>query len=790
MVKRSSAALALFLFVGLLSLVQAADPNEYVIRIEEDNLGGWQRDGLLPPPPGMDSDALLQDGLRVERGAAGPELVLRAPFPHAVGLLRLVGEDRAAWGRGRTLRLQVFVPASAGAAVSAQLIAHHKIWGWFVTKPTREFDTGRWTTVYWPLGAAAGDWTSNSGQIQWNDTLRYDLHRVGVRFFSESGETVDIRVREVAIEGLAEPPPPLTVRKLVRKPERAARGRRVEFSFEIGRDYENPFDPEQIAVDAVFKAPDGTRVELPGFYFQDYLRRQLRDGAEECEPVGKAEWRLRYLPLVAGEHTFSIVVRDFRGDSFETPPQTFLVEDAPFRGILRVDPDDSKYLSFTNGEFFYPLGLIVRSPDDNREPYRYEFAMRKEMGTYAYDYYFNGMAKAGVNFTRVWMSAWWTAIEWTHGYRSDYAGLGRYNQLNAWRMDYVLDLAEKLGIYVDITLHNHGQFRAQSFDTEWYDNPYYKGQGGTVERPEEFWSDELSRHYLKKRLRYMIARWSSSPSVAFWELCNEVDLVGHYNSRMIRSWHEAIGRWLKEADPYKHIVTTHFTASKFDPNVVGLPEMEVAQSTAYRTDMIQRSLEMWQSHAVFGKPVYINEFGVGRSHIELQHNLHAGLWASSVMPFSGPALFWWWPYVQEKDEYYQYEALRRFHEGEDYRGRDFQLTHVLVQPAEIADSAAEPLGALGMQNASEARIWFYDTRMYRTGGARERMAPVARPIPTRTASLDGLRTGEYTVEFWDTWKGRPLANGKSKVRHDAPIFEIKIPPFERDLACKINRVGD
>ena len=37
-----------------------------------------------------------------------------------------------------------------------------------------------------------------------------------------------------------------------------------------------------------------------------------------------------------------------------------------FKGFVRADPSDSRYLSFTNGAFYYPVVIIVRSPGDDR----------------------------------------------------------------------------------------------------------------------------------------------------------------------------------------------------------------------------------------------------------------------------------------------------------------------------------------------------------------------------------------------------------------------------------------
>jgi hypothetical protein len=260
--------------------------------------------------------------------------------------------------------------------------------------------------------------------------------------------------------------------------------------------------------------------------------------------------------------------------------------------------------------------------------------------------------------------------------------------------------------------------------------------------------------------------------------------VGNYDTARIVSWHRAMGQHLKDMDPYGHLVAAHYTANRLDPMVEALPQIDVAQSTGYFADMVDRLSGMYFDHCVFGKPVYLNEFGVGDSHNELRHNLHAGLWVSSVMPFCGAALFWWWPYIHEKNEYYQYANIARFHAGEDYRGRDYQRSQMVFLGAAIPDA----LSAVVMQNRESARAWIYDPRIYRVAGRRRTIAPPAhRPIPASRWSLGGLRDGRYRIEFWDTWRGRPVLETVRPCDKSGELT-FEAPPFEADMAVKIDRV--
>lgn len=768
--------------------------------LDLDAQGGWSLDRDLARPDQPESAPprlLAPEVLRNETGES--QLVVETEAPRSVGIMRHVGDDRTAWGKGHILSARILAPLEMGSHPSVQLIAHHPVWGWFAAHPTRPLDPGRWTQVYWPLTGDSTDWESLESDLAWNDTLRWGLDRVGLRVYCQPPDDAQGPVRvhfaDLAINGLDEPIPALETRNVRAISPRPSRGKRYELNFDLSRWYENPFDPDQVRVDAEFTAPSGRKFTIPAFYYQDFARRRLADGSEACDARGKAHWKARFRPLEAGPHRFVLRVNDWRGDKYESPPRTFDVEDAPFKGFVRVDPADPCYLSFSeDNSYFWPVGMIVRSPWDKREQYAYEFEIVEGRGTYAYDEYFTSMSQAGMNFSRVWMAAWWTALEWSHGYRRDYAGIGRYNQLNAWRMDYVVDLAERLGIYIDVTLHNHGQFRARDFDSEWYDNAYYSGQGGPVDRPEDFWTDPTAHEYVRKRLRYIVARWASNPAIGWWELSNEVDLVSNYNSARIALWHREMGRYLKEIDPYRHITTTHYTYGHYDPVVLGLPQIEIGQSTAYRADMIQRCIDLYNDHHVLGKPTYVNEFGVGNSHLELRYNLHAGLWTSAVMPFCGAALFWWWPYVQEKNEYPQYESVIRFRQGQDDRGKNWQLTRILTENAEPTDDAPPPtdplrrVRAVGMQNDQAARLWVYDPWIYQGGTHRQAATPVPRPLPATRLRIPAMRAGAYRVVLWDCWEGREAS--RETVQHTGGDLFYTVPPFQRDMALRIDLLAE
>ena len=79
------------------------------------------------------------------------------------------------------------------------------------------------------------------------------------------------------------------------------------------------------------------------------------------------------------------------------------------------------------------------------------------------------------------MSAWAFGIEWKDTGLGDYSG--RMKQ--AWLLDQVFKLAEQRGVYIMLTLLNHGAF-STSVNPEWNDNPYNAANGGPLKEPRLF----------------------------------------------------------------------------------------------------------------------------------------------------------------------------------------------------------------------------------------------------------------------------------------------------------------
>ncbi|RLF01464.1 MAG: hypothetical protein DRK00_11410, partial [Thermoprotei archaeon] len=198
----------------------------------------------------------------------------------------------------------------------------------------------------------------------------------------------------------------------------------LEVDLNVTASYDNPFDPDQVNVTALFELPSGRKMTVPAFYYQEYERR-LVDGREFLRPVRDPYWRIRFTPVEIGAHRFYVEVRDRCGNVARSKTLRFEVIPSHKRGFIRVCPY-SRYLCFDNGSSTFFVGHNV--------------CWYGPRGTFDYDEWFSEIAASGENLARIWVAPWAFGIEWRE--------LGRYDLAEAWRLDYVLKLAEEEGIYV------------------------------------------------------------------------------------------------------------------------------------------------------------------------------------------------------------------------------------------------------------------------------------------------------------------------------------------------------
>jgi len=463
-----------------------------------------------------------------------------------------------------------------------------------------------------------------------------------------------------------EPPPPPPVLKAVRPDKTTAKSyERVTLELDLEATYDNPFDVEDVLVEAVVAAPSQRVWWVPGFLYQPF-ERTLEDDHEELEPTGPPRWQVRLAFRETGVHHVIVRARD-RAGFVASEPLKFNVESADVPGLIRRSAKDSRYFVTERGESFFPVGANLCWGSS----------------TFTYDEWLERYAENGCNFIRVWLSPFWV----TFGMNTAASGSDAIDQAGAWRFDHVLAAAERLGIRVMPAIDSFNILRPKEHSPGNYeDAPYAHSQGGPLLKPPDYFTNPWSLEAYRNRLRYLVARYGHSPALFAWEFWNEVDLVGNHDSERVAAWHADMARHLRAIDPWQHLLTTSVANPKGDPALDALPELDFLQTHHYGAEdemkMLAEDLE--SREAAKTRPLFLGEFGIAdrQKTGEIDPtgiHLHNALYACVGQGHAGTPMTWWWDsYVDPKNLYPIFGAFARWVAGFDFVAQKPRTTGIEI----------------------------------------------------------------------------------------------------------------
>jgi hypothetical protein len=343
------------------------------------------------------------------------------------------------------------------------------------------------------------------------------------------------------------------------------------------------------------------------------------------------------------------------------------------------------------------------------------------------------------------------------------AARGYYNPLDCFMLDEIVDAAEEHGIYLMLCLLTRDLYMSSLSD------------------PDSDAYDRAIRD-AKRFMRYVVARWGYSTSVAAWEYWNEMD-PGKPTGR----FYAEVGDYLERIDVYRHLRTT----STWHPSAGDCrhPKLDIAQAHHYmrpgrehfkdEVGSVVEPTRFLREHAP-NKPALIGEFGLATDKWGLSDymkqdtdgvHFHNCLWASAFAGSSGTAMFWWWDQLDRHDAYRHYRPLSAYLEDVSLAG---------LRTANVAASS-DRFRVLGYQGDDRAYLWLVDTRANWWDLVVEGRTPES--LSGANVEIAGLHAGRYAVTWWDTHAGAVLKTDESTVRRS--LLTLAIPTFSCDIACKI-----
>ena len=549
----------------------------------------------------------------------------------------------------------------------------------------------------------------------------------------------------------------------------------------------NPFDPNQVTLDAVVTAPSGRQFKVPGFWFQDY-RRSIQnpeaagiDRIELLTPAGRPEWRLRFSSAEPGEHRVLLELRDAAGTS-RSQPVRVRIEPRDHGGFLRVSPRNPLFFENERGRPFFPLGQNLCMYQRNE-------------GTYYFDRLLARLAAAGGNYVRLWQEYYVPpdlsgmsrpGLGGFTGFplETEETGLGRYDLASAWRLDHVAGLCESLGIRWQLAFEMVTWWERR-IAHKWKRNRYNAANGGPCANPSDYLTNPAAKELVRRRLRYSVARWGYTPYLLAWELWNEVDNMDDFSPGANAAWHREMASYLKQIDPWRHLVTSSWR----DPKMFSLPEIDIVQAHSYWEPQYDTAEYSWQDTEYlmrpFGKPFLFGEQGIeGPVSVDPDgRHFHDALWATTVSGAAGAGMYWWWHnYIEPYDLYRHYTPLAAFIGDIDWPSRRWKPVG-LSRP-----SLPAALKVYGIAADDTALVWIHDPLAFRIVDGKALRGPAQTQA---SVNVVGLADGDYRIEWWDTNAGKVVRADQGDVKHLRHFgygLELKPPEFWSDIAAKIRRL--
>lgn len=416
---------------------------------------------------------------------------------------------------------------------------------------------------------------------------------------------------------------------------------KAEWDINVSAAYTNPYDQKDITLDMVLVSPSGKPVTLPCYY--------------QSGDAGASKWKARFTPQEAGKYTYIFHVQNKAG-SVDSQSGSFVVVADSKPGFLHKNTLWT--FKFDNGQLFRGIGENVGWESRSFENPKW-----------TYDYLLPALAKNGANFFRTWMCYWNMPLEWQKvSSTKRYTNTSEYFNPGAIkRMDELVKLTDSLHLYFMLTMDWHGHLMENG---GWKNSPYNVVNGGPAKTPTEFFTLRSARDKYKNKLRYVVARWGYSTSIAAFEFFNEIDnaafngadsvLIPHAT---ITQWHDEMSRYLKDIDPYHHLVTT----SVSHRDIMGMNSIayiDFNQKHIYKhTEKIPGIYPDYIQ--TFGKPYVVGEFGYRWEDDDpkygegFDYDYKRGLWYGLFSKTPILPMTWWWELFDTRNMTPYFNGVRK-----------------------------------------------------------------------------------------------------------------------------------
>jgi hypothetical protein len=475
----------------------------------------------------------------------------------------------------------------------------------------------------------------------------------------------------------------------------------------------NPFDPEQISVEAVISNGISSYL-VYGFYYKEFIRDPLAIGQPYTgNPVIPAnwipqptayEWRIRFAPPEIGFWNCTISIRLNNSTSFSHSVNNlrFRCIGSANQGWLEKGTNDW-YLRYSRTHnSFFALGQNIAWNDEYAFYGKYPFADVGFFNLYVGGYmdvldWTENLADNGGNMVRFVSRPRSFDIEWEH-LNNYYEGMNR-----AWELDRMFELCEEKNMKIFFCMEFHPKYGVQSDEAVWTMNPYNIELPG-IDHPDDFLTDAMARKKYKAKLRYYMARWGYSTSLGVFQLLSEMNGWLYEDGNLEQNppaqtdqlnWHNEMLAYVIALTAYRPILTSssyaneprNYNHSVFDSQLI---DITTYHSYFSQRDINKRSFDNFNknildrgTHTLWpSKPTVFDEIGLkfpGDPPVPDHNDIdgcsdisyHNELWASAFTGGVGTG-FYWWQWFNNDYRAANYIALNIFFNGIDFENTQFK----------------------------------------------------------------------------------------------------------------------
>ena len=358
------------------------------------------------------------------------------------------------------------------------------------------------------------------------------------------------------------------------------------------------------------------------------------------------------------------------------------------------------------------------------------------------------------------------------------------NQRTSALWDAIFKLAEELGIYITFVLSDFSEVPMKESGT-FKNEIWHKDNGGYIDNPTEFFTDECTTSAFLEYVRYVLSRYAYSEYVLTFEIMNEIDRSGAmWKGKLeeIKTWISKVIEFIKSNDSYGHLVSCSILIINIMPAFHKLLDiLSYHQCDSSGHGMI---IEMQNnSRRAFEKPVLIGNSGVtgarakwaGGAFTSDLFDLNQNNWVGLMGGGAGTCL------NKNQKEIYDTKSEWCFKAISDFSKLiPFDDVNMKTVTEESVKTTHNRISLMGYCGETYAYLWMYDNFLWSV--MREDVISFENEKILKLCVSDG----EYGVKWINSLTGDVLSTEIITVKNEQTA--ITMPKWTIDVALAITKL--